>query len=351
MVSIIIPIYNTKTYLKRCINSLLSQSYKNIELILVDDGSTDGTEVICDAYASVDSRIVVIHKRNGGEASARQAGLLAAKGEYVMFCDSDDKYLLDSVERLLVGTNDNGCDLCVSSYWEQNGEITRLATTSKNLHTIRELATRILLEANEYGAGYIMSTVNGKLFRNSIIRQNNVSFDTCFTVGSDVLFVHEYLSHSNTVLDILYPTYVYYKYQTTEYVQGMAWVYPDCYRLTVKVFENLLSLANLETENKKTCMHNLFDTVIRQMVRAAVYEKDMPVTLESELNFLVNHPLLISASGFYERKNESDSLSIPMHFKAKDTDKLAGSLRNRAKKWLESNVKSQYVRPIYLEKG
>lgn len=99
-VSIIIPVYKVEKYLKRCIESVINQSYKNIEIILVNDGSPDKCGEICDSYARIDSKIKVIHKKNGGLSSARNAGLDIASGEYIMFVDSDDWIEEDSLEKL-----------------------------------------------------------------------------------------------------------------------------------------------------------------------------------------------------------------------------------------------------------
>ena len=101
LVSIIIPIYNVEQYLDRCIKSVINQTYKNIEIILVDDGSTDKCPEICDQYAQKDNRIVVIHKENGGLSSARNAGMKVLKGEYMLFADSDDWIKENTVEELL----------------------------------------------------------------------------------------------------------------------------------------------------------------------------------------------------------------------------------------------------------
>ena len=88
--SIIIPVYNSEKYLKACVNSVLQQSYKDIEVILVDDGSKDRSPQICDTYAGQDKRIRTIHKKNGGTADARNAGLEVATGDYITFIDNDD---------------------------------------------------------------------------------------------------------------------------------------------------------------------------------------------------------------------------------------------------------------------
>jgi glycosyltransferase involved in cell wall biosynthesis len=87
LISVIVPIYKVEEYLPRCIDSILAQTYKNLEIILVDDGSPDKCPAICDEYAKKDSRIKVIHKKNGGVSSARNAGLEAAKGDYIFFVD------------------------------------------------------------------------------------------------------------------------------------------------------------------------------------------------------------------------------------------------------------------------
>lgn len=100
-ISIIVPIYNTEKYLHKCIDSIIAQSYTNIEIILVDDGSTDNSPSICDDYAKKDERIVVVHKRNGGLSSARNAGLDVAIGDYVGFVDSDD-YISKDMYKTLV---------------------------------------------------------------------------------------------------------------------------------------------------------------------------------------------------------------------------------------------------------
>ncbi len=121
LLSIIVPVYNVEKYLPRCVDSLLAQTYENLEIILVDDGATDASGAICDTYAAKDSRVKVIHKPNGGLSSARNAGLEAATGEYITFVDSDDWiepdgyfHLMDLMRRsqvkLVCGGNYNAYD-------------------------------------------------------------------------------------------------------------------------------------------------------------------------------------------------------------------------------------------------
>lgn len=100
-VSVIVPIYNVKGYMQRCIESVIGQTYKELEIILVDDGSKDGSEFLCNSYADMDARICVIHKKNGGLSSARNAGIEKATGEYLLFLDGDDYYIPETVETLM----------------------------------------------------------------------------------------------------------------------------------------------------------------------------------------------------------------------------------------------------------
>lgn len=100
LVSVVVPVYNVASYLEQCLDSVVNQTYKNLEIILVDDGSTDGSGAICDRYAEKDSRIQVIHKENGGLSSARNVGLERITGEWALFVDSDDWIELNTLELL-----------------------------------------------------------------------------------------------------------------------------------------------------------------------------------------------------------------------------------------------------------
>lgn len=110
LVSVIIPVYNVEKYLHRCVDSVINQNYKNLEIILVDDGSPDNSSKICDEYKKIDNRIVVIHKNNGGLASARNSGMRVAKGDYILFVDSDDWINENTVEELLLIAIKNDVD-------------------------------------------------------------------------------------------------------------------------------------------------------------------------------------------------------------------------------------------------
>ena len=111
LISVIVPVYNIEEYLPRCVKSIVNQSYKNLEILLVDDGSTDGTGVLCDSLAETDSRIRVFHKTNGGSSSARNLGIKEARGEFLAFVDSDDYIEPEMYERLMQGITDSGANI------------------------------------------------------------------------------------------------------------------------------------------------------------------------------------------------------------------------------------------------
>lgn len=118
-VSIIVPVYNVEKYLVRCINSLTNQSLKEIEIIIVDDGSTDGSSQLCDSFIAQDTRIKVIHKQNEGLGFARNSGIEAANGEYIAYCDSDDYVKLDAYEHLYNAAKRFDADVVYGSFYKE----------------------------------------------------------------------------------------------------------------------------------------------------------------------------------------------------------------------------------------
>ena len=122
LVSVVIPIYNVEKYLKQCINSVINQTYSNLEIILVNDGSPDNCGKICDEYAQKDSRIKVIHKENGGLSDARNAGISEAKGKYITFIDSDDDVTADYVEYLYKLLSMNKTKMAIATHTLVSGE-------------------------------------------------------------------------------------------------------------------------------------------------------------------------------------------------------------------------------------
>lgn len=135
LVSVIIPVYNVRDFLEPCVESVLNQTYENLEVILVDDGSTDGSGELCDVYAKRDTRIVVVHKENGGLSDARNAGLDLAKGGYFAFLDSDDCFSSNAMETMVRDVQATSCDIAVCNmvrlYWDGSVEPFYCPTTER----------------------------------------------------------------------------------------------------------------------------------------------------------------------------------------------------------------------------
>lgn len=118
LISVIIPIYNVEQYLSKCINSIINQTYKNIEIVLIDDGSSDNSPAICDEYKKLDSRVIVIHKKNAGLSSARNKGLDIVKGNYICFVDSDDYIEANMIEELKNNMEKFNSDISVCNFYD-----------------------------------------------------------------------------------------------------------------------------------------------------------------------------------------------------------------------------------------
>ena len=198
-VSVIVPVYNAGQSLPRCIDSILNQSFTNFELLLVDDGSTDGSGAICDAYAARDSRIRVFHKENGGVASARNAGLDKAVGDWVTFVDSDD-YVLDDYFPYCMEEN---IDLCIQNWRYGNGEVIQW----HEARIVDGEGCRSFLAENIHTEMFRM--VWGLFFRRKILVDNNIRFDVRFRLGEDTLFVMDYYKFVKSIQLVDNSCYIY----------------------------------------------------------------------------------------------------------------------------------------------
>ena len=171
--SIIVPVYKTEQYIEKCVTSILNQTYKDFELILIDDGSPDRCPQMCDEYQKLDSRVKVIHKKNGGVSSARNSGLKIAKGRYVWFVDSDDYIEPFSLQQLYEAQKEKEADLYVFN----TQQIQCFHTT----------------DIDKFFEKYYFTYVLGfgpwnKLYRREIIQKNHLEFDVQETIGEDLLF-------------------------------------------------------------------------------------------------------------------------------------------------------------------
>ena len=193
IVSIIIPVYNTSKYLDECITSAINQTYKNLEIVLVDDGSSDTSLDICKKYLK-DNRVKVIEKKHKGVSYARNEGLKVSTGKYVMFLDSDDYYNNDYVENMYNALTSNKCDVVISGFclvYKKRKKIFEYINASK-LFKFSDIVEYMINTS-------CFNSASKVLIKKSIIDDNNITFDTSLICFEDYKFSFDVLSNSNRI--------------------------------------------------------------------------------------------------------------------------------------------------------
>lgn len=195
MISIIVPVYNVEKYLAHCINTIINQTYRDWECILIDDGSSDRSSDICDEYAKLDDRIVVVHKSNEGVSKARNQGIELAKGEFITFIDSDDFISNDYLQSFM------DCHPQKDSITVQ-GVITKTPITEFLSYSYPDAKSITIDKAGEYIMDYDVFKDGGpvnKLFCRELINQYNIRFNPKLSFHEDHIFVYEYYLHCKLI--------------------------------------------------------------------------------------------------------------------------------------------------------
>ncbi len=209
MISVIIPVYNVERFLPTCLDSVLAQSYRNFELILVDDGSTDSCGAICNAYAVKDPRIVVIHKTNGGLSDARNAGLRKALGEYITFIDSDDYVHEDYLSILHQELTDAGADIayCDCVKVDENATDAGRLTKRKGIVSSHIDALKQMYHPVQHGQSFIAC---GKLYRRKVFEKSQAMFPVG-KIHEDIFTTYQLIYAAQKVVFIPSQLYCYRK--------------------------------------------------------------------------------------------------------------------------------------------
>lgn len=206
--SIIVPVFNVENQIKKCVDSILLQTFKNFELILIDDGSTDDSGIICDQYAEKDKRIVVLHQKNQGVSAARNAGIQKSIGEYIVFVDSDDFVDKDILNHL----NQSDADLVIVGFSDYSGETVTKIVLDDNERWMITSDEEILHFLKKKTSVFVW----GKRYKKSIIDRWNIKFRCDMKFSEDIVFNNEYILRANTVVNIKWPGYYHcqYKFET-----------------------------------------------------------------------------------------------------------------------------------------
>ena len=202
--SIIIPVYNVETYLQQCLDSVINQSFKDFEVIIINDGSTDGSLAICEGYASKYVQIKIINQENKGASYSRNFGITKATGQYIWFIDSDD-YIADSaLEVISNNLKENAVDLLGFSNYHLFDETNKIKENPVNLNT------GVLKPIDFFDKGYVYETTPWiSVIKTDFLRQHDISFDTKLVIYEDSLFMLQCLSKLNSLMYISDFLYIY----------------------------------------------------------------------------------------------------------------------------------------------
>lgn len=260
-VSIVVPIYNVECYIDQCINSLINQTYKNIEIILVNDGSPDNSPFIADRYAEKDPRIHVIHKKNGGLSDARNVGLSLSRGKYICFVDSDDYVELEMIEKTVSQMLVSQVDVLIYGlYNEIHDEVGNII--NKNTVSINP--------DDPYSVMSVIGYAWNKLYNTDFLKKNKLQFEKGLALVEDIVFNEKVFSVSNRIEYLDVPLYHYVsrkrltlvkKYHADSYALYKKGFYARRKLMSI-LFEKNYELNNLIAKSQldgiRYCCSNMF---------------------------------------------------------------------------------------------
>ncbi|KAF0519025.1 glycosyltransferase family 2 protein [Pediococcus pentosaceus] len=203
LVSIVIPIYNVEDFLENCLNSVKNQSYKDIEVLLVDDGSKDNSKKICDEFVEIDDRFKYVYQKNSGVSSARNNGMRNARGEYITFVDGDDYLDKDHIEKMVNGLSQSELVISGRKNVTESGINSVFQNDKDILFNKKELIDQILRK------GIVFSYPWNKMFKMEILLKNSIEFDEKLDYGEDLVFDIQYATLIRKSMLITGSTYNY----------------------------------------------------------------------------------------------------------------------------------------------
>lgn len=210
LISVIIPVYNAQIYLGRCLDTVMSQSYRNLEIILIDDGSTDDSGKICDNYCDIDDRIYVVHKKNEGPAEARNVGIRMAKGRYIAFVDSDDYVCKDYIDVLYNLLKYHKADISICGYYVTKNKKLYFNNHDKKEKSDVVVYANTMLE-NWHGRYKHLETMPwNKLYKKELFEDNNITFPKG-AFAEDVQTLHLLVAYSDKIVITTRKLYFYYQ--------------------------------------------------------------------------------------------------------------------------------------------
>ena len=286
-VSIIIPAYNVGHTLSTCLETVISQTFKDIEIIVVDDGSKDDTKKIIKEYAALDSRIVPIHQENRGVSSARNVALSVASGEYIIFIDSDDSVTNEYVDELMRWSD---YDFVTAGYKYQTADGSWFLREFEDITATKD---DVQQNPSRFLGKYYFGSPWATLMKKKIIDEHTLKFDESIHCGEDTLFITQYLMHVSTIRVVPFCGYNYFYYPGS---LGNS-VHKEMWKWKIQVEHELINFfAPLKVTEVNTLLFRKFD-ILKNLLRD--YSQQMS---NKELVTIYEHPFFENAIR-YKREN------------------------------------------------
>lgn len=308
-VSIIVPVYNSQSYLRKCIDSLLSQTYSDFEILLINDGSKDQSGYICDEYAKKDNRIRVIHKANGGVSSARNRGLDEARGKYIMFCDGDDSVKPIYCEALVNLAKDYDDCLVIGGVTILNDNRPERDMLCDE-YPLGETATLsnqafcdLYVKLNLHGNFQLLHMPTNKLFSRRIIEDYGLRFDPSIHYNEDIIFNLRYLEKTEYVKIFNKPIYNYY---TSTPDSACKRYFPDIYNM-FRIKEDILKTSIINKATDKKAANTVWYTLVFNDTNRAINNTLSKANLSSNKEKIKYCTSLIRDKRFREALKYADT--------------------------------------------
>ncbi len=318
-VTVIVPVFNAAGTLSRCVDSILKQDHGDIEVILVDDGSRDGSFDIASAYADADSRVRAVRKENGGVSSARNLGLDMAAGDYIAFADADDWLPMEALKLLAREMEQRDCDMAVGDFFRvMEGRISRKGSIDRGGVITRDAYAGEMMKTP---ADLYYGVIWNKLYRRDLIERYHVRMEEGVSYGEDMIFNLEYLLHVRTVAVLKVPVYYYI-------------------RTPGSLIERNVSINGII--NMKRTVIRYYDQFYKKIFDERTYQERRPIILGYYLAF------------------STDALTLPLIGGAKDLGKERGAdlpcsdaLRDSVLggHYLSSQLLHRYLETVGLKRG
>lgn len=281
-ISVIVPVYNVEKYLSECIESILKQSYTDFELLLIDDGSSDSSGMICEQYASLDNRIIVVHQENAGVSVARNKGLSMATGKYITFIDSDDWVKEAYLSDFFLYLSDFSIQ-GITLWYSKNDQYIEKIFSESCLVYFSDLS-RLIVKAE---LNSILKGPCAKLFTRSFIIDNLIQFDTNISYGEDHLFILQYIKCCCSMSVVNKTNYIYTHREITSLTNRFL-PYDKLSYYTIRAFDfrkELIELFNIKSKEYLIFITNELAFHLLQSL-CALYDKRNNVCKQKRLSYI-----------------------------------------------------------------